>query len=405
MGCSTTCLNSNERIITPYLNILIIESEINDDTLNLKSSKQTYQKIKLIGKGSYGQVFLIKSLQSQKEYALKETLISKNQEIFLYFSMNEISILSKLSNPYIVSLKCAFKTEIDEYKEKLNIIMEYVDNGDLNKLILEYKDSSKYFEEKRLLNWLFQLCLALSYLKENEIIHRDIKPSNIFLMQDDTIKLGDFGISKKITINDELNLFIGTPVYTSPEIIMKKEFSFKADIWSLGVTFLQLISLHLPFVSDGEEENINEKILKKKFNEKILNKEKNSLNDFIKKKYTKEFLDLIDQMISINPEQRPSVNDILNNNLIKQRMEEYLKENDFDEIKINKMIEEIDIKIKEIYNNIINNRDNDDNYIINEKKNKENLGEINLVKKEEFLKKMIIINNCTKKEFKNIEVI
>ena len=247
MGCSTTCLNSKERIITPYLNILIIESEINDDTLNLKSSKQTYQKIKLIGKGSYGQVFLIKSLQSQKEYALKETLISKNQEIFLYFSMNEISILSKLSNPYIVSLKCAFKTEIDEYKEKLNIIMEYVDNGDLNKLILEYRDSSKYFEEKRLLNWLFQLCLALSYLKENEIIHRDIKPSNIFLMQDDTIKLGDFGISKKRTINNELNLFIGTPVYTSPEIIMKKEFSFKADIWSLGVTFLQLISLHLPF--------------------------------------------------------------------------------------------------------------------------------------------------------------
>ena len=407
MGCSTTCIKNNEKIITPYLNILIIESEINNDSLNLKSSKQTYQKIRSIGKGSYGQVFLIKSLQTQKEYALKETIITKNKEIFLYFSMNEINILSKLSNPYIVSLKCAFKTQIDEQTEKLNIIMEYVDNGDLNKLITEYKDSSKYFEEKRLLNWLFQLCLALIYLKENEIIHRDIKPSNIFLMQDDTIKLGDFGISKKKSINNDLNLFIGTPVYTSPEIIMKKEFSFKTDIWSLGVTFLQLISLHLPFVSEEEQENINENILKKKLNKEILNKEKNDFNDDINKKYSKTFLNLIDQMVSINPEQRPSVNDILNNIMIKQRMKEYLNENNFDEIKVDKMIEDIDIKIKEIYN-IINNINNNEKNSNNsgDKKNKEKIKEMkNLIKKEEFLKKMIIINNSVKKEFKSIEVV
>ena len=401
MGCSTICLKNNEKIITPYLNILIIESEISNDSSNLKSSKQTYQKIKLLGKGSYGQVFLIKSLQTHKEYALKETLITKDKEIFLYFSMNEISILSKLSNPYIVSLKCAFKTQIDEQTEKLNIIMEYVDNGDLNKLITEYKDSSKYFEEKRLLNWLFQLCLALSYLKENEIIHRDIKPSNIFLMQDDTIKLGDFGISKKKSINNNLNLFIGTPVYTSPEIIMKKEFSFKTDIWSLGVTFLHLISLHLPFVSE-EEEDINENILKKKLNKEILNKEKNGFNDTINKTYSKEFLNLIEQMVSINPEQRPSVNDILNNIMIKQRMNEYLIENNFDEIKINKMIADIDIKIKEIYNIINNNNDNN----INDKKSKEKIKEMkNLIRQEEFLKKMIIINNSARKEFKSIEVV
>ena len=401
MGCSTICLKNNEKIITPYLNILIIESEISNDSSNLKSSKQTYQKIKLLGKGSYGQVFLIKSLQTHKEYALKETLITKDKEIFLYFSMNEISILSKLSNPYIVSLKCAFKTQIDEQTEKLNIIMEYVDNGDLNKLITEYKDSSKYFEEKRLLNWLFQLCLALSYLKENEIIHRDIKPSNIFLMQDDTIKLGDFGISKKKSINNNLNLFIGTPVYTSPEIIMKKEFSFKTDIWSLGVTFLHLISLHLPFVSE-EEKDINENILKKKLNKEILNKEKNGFNDTINKTYSKEFLNLIDQMVLINPEQRPSVNDILNNIMIKQRMNEYLIENNFDEIKINKMIADIDIKIKEIYNIINNNNDNN----INDKKSKEKIKEMkNLIRQEEFLKKMIIINNSARKEFKSIEVV
>ena len=282
MGCESICFQAGEKIINPRLNIIIIESELNNDIP--KSSSQTYQKIKLIGKGSYGQVFLIKSLQTEKEYALKETVITKNKEIFLYFSMNEINILSKLDNPYIISLKCAFKTQIDEQTEKLNIIMEYVDNGDLNQLITEYRDDDKTFTEERLLNWLFQLCLALSYLKENEIIHRDIKPSNIFLMQDDTIKLGDFGISKKVSISSDLKFFVGTPVYTSPEIIQKKNYSYQSDIWSLGVTFIQLISLRLPFIKN-EDENINDSILNRKFNDKILNKEKNDFNEKIKRNY------------------------------------------------------------------------------------------------------------------------
>ena len=129
MGCEQLCAVTYEKMIIPKQNIMILESEVTND--NLKSSHQTYQKVKSIGKGSYGEVFLIKSLQTQKEYALKETLITKNKEMFLYFSMNEINILSKLNNPYIISLKCAFKTQIDEETEKLNIIMEYVDNGDL----------------------------------------------------------------------------------------------------------------------------------------------------------------------------------------------------------------------------------------------------------------------------------
>ena len=228
MGCESICTQSGQKIIAPRLNVIILETELKNDTQ--KTSNQTYQKMKLIGKGSYGKVFLIKSLQTEKEYALKETVITKNKEIFLYFSMNEIDILSKLDNPYIISLKCAFKTQIDEETEKLNIIMEYVDNGDLNQLITEYKDDDKIISQDRLLNWLFQLCLALFYLKENEIIHRDIKPSNIFLMQDDTIKLGDFGISKKVSISNDLKIFVGTPIYTSPEIIQKKNYSYKADI-------------------------------------------------------------------------------------------------------------------------------------------------------------------------------
>ena len=395
MGCTSNCFYIEDSIINPGLNIIIIESESNLE--NLKITDQAYQKIKSLGKGSYGEVFLIKSLQTHKEFALKETTIKKNQEYFHFFSMNEINILSNLHNPFIISLKCAFKTQIDKETEKLDIIMEYVDNGDLNKLLIDYIYDEKYFEEKRLLNWLFQVCLALTYLQKNEVIHRDIKPSNIFLMADDTIKLGDFGISKKVSFSQDNQIFIGTPIYISPEIINKKDFSFKTDIWSLGVTFLQLISLRIPFLG-FEKGNIYENILSRNFNPNILNKDKNGFNENLLKNFSKELLDLIDEMISINPDDRPNVKDILKRDIIKNRMESYLKENNFDKDEVNNSIEKINQEITEILL-IINDKN------ITQKERKKNVKNIkDLEKRKEFLKKLIIIDNYSKDNFQTIEI-
>ena len=396
MGCSETiCCSVEEKFISPHLNIIIIESDIEEE--NLKLSSQTYQKIKSLGKGSYGQVFLVKSIQTQKEYALKETIITKKKEVFLYFTMNEINILSKLNNPFIISLKCAFKTQLDNDIEKLGIIMEYVDNGDLNKLLIDYKYDEIYFEEKRILNWLFQVCLALIYLQKNDVIHRDIKPSNIFLMADDTIKLGDFGISKKVSLSSDITFFIGTPRYTSPEIINKKDFSFKTDIWSLGVTFLELISLRAPFLG-YETEEIYENILKRNINSNILNKEKNGFNNYITKRYSKNLLDLVKEMISMNPDDRPNAKDILNRDIIKERMESYLKENNFNE---NEAINNIDVIKKEIKEkeSFLKN-----NLSITQAERIKNIKIIRKLKsKKEFLKKMIIIDNYSKNNFQTIE--
>ena len=397
MGCTELlCCSFEDKFIKPDLNIIIIDSDIEEE--NLKLTSQTYQKIKSLGKGSYGQVFLIKSLETQKEYALKETIITKEKEVILYFTMNEINILSKLKNPFIISLKCAFKTQLNKDMEKLDIIMEYVDNGDLNKLLIDNKYDEVYFEEKRILNWLFQVCLALIYLQKNDVIHRDIKPSNIFLMADDSIKLGDFGISKKVSKSSDVKLFIGTPRYTSPEIINKKDFSFKTDIWSLGVSFLELISLRIPFLG-YENEEIYKNILDRNINTKILNKEKNGFNNSITKRYSKKLLDLINEMISINPEDRPNAKDILNRDIIKERMELYLKENNFDE---NEAIKNIDIIKNEIKDKESFLKDNDKN--INEKERKQNIKIIKDLKcKKEFLKKMLIIDNYSKNNFQTIE--
>ena len=216
-------------------------------------------------------------------------------------------------------------------------------------------------------------------------------------MADDTIKLGDFGISKKVQISSSNNkIFLGTPQYTAPEIITQKNYSYNADIWSLGITFLQLISLKFPFKGENHDE-IYENILKRNFNSLLLNKNKTGFNDNISLKYSKNFIDLINSMISLDPEERPYIKDILRNNMIKQRMESYLKENNFDENEVINNINDINKKINEYDSiNIVNLPE------------KERLDKVKnnkyFRKKRDFLKKLIIINNSLKTDFKTIEV-
>ena len=109
----------------------------------------------------------------------------------------------------------------------------------------------------------------------NKIIHRDIKPSNIFLMKNNTVKIGDFDISKDISILIITLTLIGTPLYMAPEIIQKRPYSFEADIRSLGVTFCHLMTLEFPFEGDVLEE-ITENVLNLK-KQKNIKRRKNKL--------------------------------------------------------------------------------------------------------------------------------
>jgi NIMA (never in mitosis gene a)-related kinase len=290
------------------------------------------KKIKTLGEGSFGEVYLIKSQKTQLEYALKKVQL-KNTKLKIKRILGEVNILKQMDHPNIISFKGAFKSNDDKY---LNIITEYVPQGDLEKKIeTNYKDK-KYFEEKDILNWLFQVCLAIQYLHENSIIHRDIKPSNIFLMENNIIKLGDFGTSKKIWPLNYTKTLAGSPLYSAPEVLKEVEaienndednityltYSFEVDIWSLGVTFCHIMSLEKPFDKDKD-------IINNIKSNKIFNKEKNCYIDKIVEKYSKEFLDLIDEMMTYEPSKRPSIEKILEKDIIKKRMNLYLKENKF----------------------------------------------------------------------------
>ena len=310
-------------------------------TDTIVAPNEIFQNIKEIGEGNNANVFLIQSKKTQKEYALKVIKIKNLKESILDIIKREVYNLKKLNHPNIISFKCAFESNIKT--PLLNIITEYADNGDLEqKLKINHKEE-KYFEENELLDWFIQICLALKYIHGMKIIHRDIKPSNIFLMKNNTIKIGDFGLSKNISIFGKTRTIIGTPLYMAPEITDKKFHSFEADIWSLGVTFCHLMSLEFPF-EGRDPEDIYKNISQKKLNRKILNKEQTYYKQEILDKYSKEFLDLIDELMSLDPEKRPSAEQILEKKIISERMNLCLKENNFDYTKAENSIQNYEKK-------------------------------------------------------------
>ena len=239
-----------------------------------------YEILNKLGKGSYSEVYKIKSLKDNKYYCLKiinitEKNFSKNN--------NEILILKKLNNhPNIIKYINNYKTSNNLY-----IIFEFCEYSDFNHLIKNNIKEKIYINEDIIWEFSYQCLKGLEYLHNNNIIHRDIKLLNIFLTKDKVIKIGDLGMAKIIT-NKVINLYsrVGTPLYLPPELIKKENYDFKADIWSLGCSIYQLASLKPPFF----DENLVI-LCKKIINEipkRLPNVFSNELNNFVFKLINKD---------------------------------------------------------------------------------------------------------------------
>jgi NIMA (never in mitosis gene a)-related kinase len=143
----------------------------------------------------------------------------------------------------------------------------------------------------------------MKHVHDRKIIHRDLKGGNIFLTKGNIVKLGDFGIARVLNATkDKAQTMVGTPYYLSPEIIESKPYSFKSDVWSLGVVLYEMCALKPPFTSDS----LNFLALK------IVRGQYSPLPGH----YSKELKNLVFSLLQVDPVKRPSVNQILCNTLL-----------------------------------------------------------------------------------------
>jgi NIMA (never in mitosis gene a)-related kinase len=228
----------------------------------------------------------------------------------------EAKILERLDHPNIIRFREVFIARKPRYT--LNIVMDYADGGDLQSKLKEQK--GKYVAETQILDWFTQICLSLKHIHDKKILHRDLKSQNIFLTKNGMAKLGDFGIAKCLDFTlEQVKTIVGTPYYLSPEIVMNKPYSFKSDIWSLGVILYEMMQLKLPFDATNLP-MLSVKIIKGVYNP-------------LPNCFSKDLRTLAAMLLVVDSNKRPTINEILSKiiltigmPIIKSRIKNFLNE-------------------------------------------------------------------------------
>ena len=276
-------------------------------------SEKTYKIIKQIGKGSFGRVYLCQNLKLKELCVIKRINLSKLDDKEKEETINESKILQKLDHQNIIKFYDVFIEKKSE--TTLNLVTEYADGGDLSEKIKNQKKNN-YFPENEILDYFIQICFALKHIHDKKIIHRDLKSQNIFLTKKGLVKLGDFGVAKNLQYTwKKASTLIGTPYYLSPEIVMNKPYSFKSDIWSLGVLLYEMMSLKMPFDAVSLP-MLTLKIMKGDYPPPPSN-------------YSNDLRNLVSLLLNVSDEKRPNINQILRNSFIKDRIKNCLKENQY----------------------------------------------------------------------------
>jgi len=210
-----------------------------------------FEILKLIGKGTFGQVFQVRKKDTKRIYAMKvlsKKVIVQKKEI--QHTIGERNILVRTAtteSPFIVGLKFSFQTSADLY-----LVTDYMSGGEL----FWHLQKEGRFVEERAKFYIAELILALRHLHQHDIVYRDLKPENILLDANGHIALCDFGLSKaNLSKNDTTNTFCGTTEYLAPEVLLDEQgYTKMVDFWSLGVLVFEMCCGWSPFYAEDTQQ-------------------------------------------------------------------------------------------------------------------------------------------------------
>ena len=273
-----------------------------------------------IGNGGFGKVYKAMHNSSKQIFAIKIIDYTKGSEedksniSFNYKSIQQETALMRLVNKsdYIIKYYGSY------YSRESNtiwLILEYCSAGSAVDLMLAMGRTLSEVEVATIMEMVLK---GLIYIHELDLIHRDIKGANIMLSEDGYAKLGDFGIGIQMTDDEYRTSKKGSPHWMSPQVILNKNYDTKTDIWSLGITCLELVEGEPPFADLNPDEVMSQ----------IANNPPKAEDIIDAKEHTDEFIDFVNLCLELNPKKRPSANKLIKHPFIEKlsKKNKYLKE-------------------------------------------------------------------------------
>lgn len=263
-----------------------------DELLGPAGSSAKYIKKEMIGKGAFGEAFIVERAADKREFVAKLMDLRSMSPKDKRYAQTEILCLAHSDHFAIVHYieHCV----VDE--DTVVIVMEFADHGDLYNNI---RKGSLALSEREAGVYFVQLLLALDHIHRRRMIHRDIKSANVFMTSKGLLKLGDFGFSQKYdqTVSNPIaTTFLGTPYYLAPEMWDGKRYGKKADMWAVGIVLFELLTTKRPFVASNMTD-LRTKVLAGGF----------TIPDTL----SRDMQDLVRRILTLDPAKRLSAQDAL----------------------------------------------------------------------------------------------